>query len=151
MGFNHGRKRGNGGGGSRKENVFNQDKRDNRCASYKESVSCELMQNHSFDAFYRALPGFIQREGEGDWDAFITALRSPLPACLRINPSNPFASTLKSQLQAYSDAYYTSTSRSQQSENGEEQVPDSVTKQMMIEQLKWYPGGNAYKVKWYTC
>ena len=120
---------GNKRGGKRKENVFNQDKRkenndrneekraagvdgkvDNRNSNYYERPAV-VQSNPSFETFYRALQGFIHPAADNgedsDWDTFLATLRSPLPACLRINPSNPFAPKLKRELQAYADAQFT--------------------------------------------
>lgn len=50
------------------------------------------------EAFYQAQLFESNRE---DYESFVAALRTPLPACVRINPCYPFAQELKSQLHGF--------------------------------------------------
>jgi multisite-specific tRNA:(cytosine-C5)-methyltransferase len=56
-----------------------------------------------FEAFYQAQLNLDDQ----DWDAFMDALKRPLPACFRINTQYPFADELKKQLQQYAGASQT--------------------------------------------
>jgi 16S rRNA C967 or C1407 C5-methylase (RsmB/RsmF family) len=50
-----------------------------------------------FEAFYQAQLNLDDQ----DWEAFMDALKRPLPACFRINTQYLFADELKKQLQQY--------------------------------------------------
>ena len=59
--------------------------------------------NARMEAFFKA-QGFV---GESEWSKFLDALRSPLPACFRINTGYAFHEVLSAELQAYArgDSY----------------------------------------------
>ena len=78
-------------------------------------------------ANYRAM-GFIDPE---EWAAFMLALRSPLPACFRINPNYPFAGELAKQLHEFV---------------GKSFIAEGGGTVQAVEQMKWYPGGLGYKL-----
>jgi len=83
-------------------------------------------KNEKFEAFYQAQ----LQLSEDDWDAFLEALRRPLPACFRINPTYAFADELKKQLLEFA---------------GQSQVVDG-TEIPSVQQLQWYPSGDGYKL-----
>ena len=94
MGFGNKRQRNN----NRNDNNRNKTDRDrnteikdNRPSNYYETPDTRDVINTSFETFYKAL-GSIPDE---EWDDFIKTLRAPLPVCFRLNPTNPFTSTLK--------------------------------------------------------
>ena len=82
--------------------------------------------NPRMEAFYKA-QRFVD---ESEWDQFLLALRSPLPACFRINQDHMFAGELAHQLLDYA---------------GESVVMDGV-KMHAVEKLSWYPNGYGYKL-----
>jgi len=86
------------------------------------------MVNERFDAFYQAMH-FVE-DGE-EWESFLKALRAPLPACFRINSDYAFGEHLANELNGYA---------------GESISLEDGTKVPPVEQMKWYPGGYAYKL-----
>eukprot|EP01038_Epipyxis_sp_PR26KG_P012391 gene12391-16619_t len=86
------------------------------------------MSNDRIVAFYYA-QGFIQ--SEVDLKKFNETLVKPLPACFRINPDYPFADDLRKQLLSFA---------------GETMALENGTLIPAVEQIKWYPGGNGYKL-----
>jgi 16S rRNA C967 or C1407 C5-methylase (RsmB/RsmF family) len=74
-------------------------------------------------------------QDDADWDRFMATLRSPLPACFRVNPNNPFAAKLKSEL-----AQFTGSALQGSEVQGEEQKKPS------LEQIPWFPNGMAFKL-----
>lgn len=121
MGFGNKRQRNNNRNDNRKSDRTKEV--DNRPSNYFETPDTREIVNNSFETFYKALEIIPNDE----WDSFIKTLRSPLPACFRLNPTNPFTATLKAELKVFSEKY--------NQDDGN-----------VIEQLPWYPDGNAYKV-----
>lgn len=91
------------------------------------NVWTTVFDNARFQAFYKA-QHFIE-EGE-DWNRFMESLRSPLPACFRINPDYTFAEDLREQLLSFM---------------GEKLVVDGVEIEG-VEQIPWFPNGFGYQL-----
>lgn len=74
------------------------DAQDSRVSNYDSFVT--LPHNDKFEAFYRAT---LFESDEIDYDAFILALRTTLPACFRINSNidEYTAEELKSELMEF--------------------------------------------------
>jgi 16S rRNA C967 or C1407 C5-methylase (RsmB/RsmF family) len=85
--------------------------------------------NPRMEAFYRA-QNFI---ASAEWEDFLGALRSPLPACFRINHDYLFADELAQELQSFM-----ATSQ------GKQEAEQGSVKP--IERMDWYPNGYAYKL-----
>jgi multisite-specific tRNA:(cytosine-C5)-methyltransferase len=88
-----------------------------------------------FEAFYKA-QGFVA-EGS-DWDSFMEHLRSPLPACFRLNPNYPFVDRLVEELHDLVDS-------AERAAAAEAEVPSSGRKPTMSK-LVWVPNGMAYQL-----
>ena len=83
--------------------------------------------NPRMEAFFKA-QGFV---GDGEWDQFLDALRSPLPACFRINMGYAFHEVLKEELNSYAGTIV---------------KLDEGTEVQPVQQLNWVSTGNAYKL-----
>ena len=83
--------------------------------------------NLRMEAFFRA-QNFV---GEDEWDKFLGALRSPLPACFRINTGYAFHEVLKDELNSYA---------------GTSVKLDENKEVQPVQQLTWVSAGNAYKL-----
>jgi hypothetical protein len=94
--------------------------------------------NPRLEAFYKA-QGFIH---DDEWAHFMTALRSPLPACFRINSDYIFADDLAKELEQFISNNYKVAAGSGTGDllsiDGHPIKP--------IERLLWYPNGYTYKV-----
>jgi len=77
--------------------------------------------------FYKLQGFFVDKK---DYDDFLSCLKSPLPACFRINPDYEFASNLKEQLHQF-------VGKSMRIYDREVQP---------VQNMAWYPGECAYKL-----
>eukprot|EP01031_Cornospumella_fuschlensis_P043575 gene43575-53282_t len=87
-----------------------------------------VTENARFEAFYRA-QRFIE-DGK-DWEDFMNALRTPLPASFRVYSGHPFAAELKREVHAFMAQHV-------QTEGGNEFKA--------VECMNWYPDGNAFRL-----
>lgn len=87
-----------------------------------------VTENKRMEAFYKA-QHFVQ-EGT-DWDNFLTSLRTTLPATFRIYSDYPFSAELKTEITSFMDTININL--------------DGI-EMKSLEQLPWYPEGNAYKL-----
>lgn len=85
------------------------------------------LENNRLEVFYAAQKFVAPGD---DWDCFLASLRTPLPACFRINPDFAFAANLKKQLHDIAGDTVLI----------DDQPVDAVT------QMDWFPTGNAYKL-----
>lgn len=86
------------------------------------------MTNDRFNAFYQA-QHFV--EDDEEWEAFLGALRAPLPACFRVNSDYAFGAQIHKEVLDFA---------------GTSVTLDNGTSVPPVEQLHWYPGGYAYKL-----
>mmetsp|Transcript_31637 Transcript_31637/g.58858 ORF Transcript_31637/g.58858 Transcript_31637/m.58858 type:complete len:798 (+) Transcript_31637:39-2432(+) len=100
---------------------------DTRMSNYDTYIT--LPHNDKFEAYYRAT---LFENDEADYDLFLKALRTTLPACFRINSNidEYTADELKSELMEFV---------------GKTQVLDGKEIKA-LESLQWYPQGNGYKI-----
>ena len=67
--------------------------------SSTERVTSKLVNfNEKFDAFYRC-QGIAN--SDKDWEDFSQCLKTPLPACFRVNPNYALSDDLKKQLHKF--------------------------------------------------
>nr|WCZ58687.1 RNA cytosine C(5)-methyltransferase [Seculamonas ecuadoriensis] len=57
-----------------------------------------ILENAAFETFYQNQPGLIP---DGEWDAFLAALRRQLPTAFRVNESAPSAEHIRERLTTY--------------------------------------------------
>lgn len=84
-----------------------------------------------FDAFYRA-QGFLHDE---DWNSFLTALRTPLPASFRLNPNYQFKDRLQKELYELGKSIAAA---------GDAEGAGAL--RPAVEPLEWFEGGSAFKL-----
>ena len=89
-------------------------------------------ENARFELFYKAQK-FVS---DNEWDEFMSSLRSPLPACFRLNSDYIFLNELRKQLNQFV---------------GEKQMITSKSSGQNIElhpvkQLEWYPNNVGYQM-----
>eukprot|EP01041_Mallomonas_annulata_P004338 gene4338-8632_t len=92
----------------------------------RQPQAAPVCSNLKFEAFYKA-QSFVS-EGE-DWDNFLQCLRSPLPACFRLNSDYEFSSELRKQLESI--------------------VKNAISIDNDLKpltEMEWYPSGNAFKL-----
>lgn len=118
------------------------DKRKERAEQWKNQRADENVQgrggagydtpttNARMEAFYKA-QGFV---AESEWSSFLEAMRSPLPACFRINTDYIFAEGVAKELADLSAA----------GENKLLSIDGAEVKP--LQRLDWYPNGLAYKL-----
>lgn len=130
-------RRGGKGKGNEKRTRQNEDQQwrsetpSDRRASGQGSWTTDF-SNAKFEAFYRA-QGFMR--DDADWDRFMASLRSPLPACFRVNPNNPLAAKLKAELAQFTGVAPQSID-----------ATAGVQMRPSVEQIAWFPNGMAYKL-----
>lgn len=88
-----------GGGGGGRDGAFARDfkrqKYEDRGASERDGFADIPRTNAAFEAYYKAQ----KIVPEGEWDAFLESLRTPLPMTFRINGSGKFATDLRDNLE----------------------------------------------------
>ena len=84
------------------------------------------LENDEFEAYYKA-QGFVS---DDEWSAFVDSLKSPLPACFRLNTNYIFLEKLREELMEFAGTKIPATETSKEI--------DAVTT------LQWCP--NAYKL-----
>ena len=97
--FNN-KRRGGGGGRGGRGGGFSRDykrqKRDDRGSGQGRKEFSEIkMENAAFEAYYKAQ----KIVPEGEWEEFMTSLRTALPLTFRINGSGKFATDMRDQLE----------------------------------------------------
>jgi len=76
---------------------------------------------------------------EADWDAFMAALRRPLPLAFRVNGAGPFAADLTAEMEAGLGGVWPASGAPLTLPDGEAPIPAPA-------RLPWYPGGLAWSM-----
>ena len=76
---------------------------------------------------------------EAEWDAFLAALRRPLPLAFRVNGAGPFAASLTAEMEAGLGGVWPASGAPLVLPGGEPPIPAPA-------RLPWYPGGLAWSM-----
>lgn len=121
---------------ARKEGRDETKKPDVRAEPYKEIVR----ENDAFVKYYRHL-GICP---EGEWDAFLHAIKSDLPATFRITGCRNAAKKLLNLIQNEFFTQYVAASATDAGENGDADANSNLKKPFC---LPWYPNGLGWQLE----
>ena len=124
-----GKKKGGDGGGKGGEGDRRKDGRgDNQKANL--AWRAVVGKNANFEAYYKA-QNIVP---ESEWDAFMSALKDPLPSAFRVNGASIFAEKIKTELAGKFRF------------DREVHVREGVSRDVSPQQLPWYPHGLGWKL-----
>jgi 16S rRNA C967 or C1407 C5-methylase (RsmB/RsmF family) len=112
----------------KKQRQENADKwKSTRGGDPRKAYSTPSNENKRFEAYYKA-QCFVAEE---EWENFLAHLRSPLPACFRINPGYAFADKLHAELMGFIGT----------------KIVTETSEIDAVSEISWCP--NAYKLGFY--
>ncbi len=134
-----GKRRGGGGGGGRHARDDRPEKRARAEGGAPGSWDVTELASPEFEEYYKA-QGVVPPE---EWDAFLAALRRPLPLTFRINGSGACADALRRRLESDFLAHFTAAGA-----DGAPPAPLEVDGEAVAPPaaLAWYPGRLAWQL-----
>ena len=111
------------------------DDRDRDPTSNNNNYNKTTLENPRMELFYKAQKFVLENE----WNDFVTSLRSPLPACFRLNSDYVFVDQLRKQLTKFVGEKQFVSNRNTSGGNISIEIHP-------VKQLLWYPNNVGYQM-----